>query len=278
MESWVRDIAFERIGPVRKALKVGLVDPLINFLPSSFLRGILKVTRSQLAEANWADPGGWRSMVLNYDGSLTQIADKVMVNLSTMSMALRNRRRLAGRLLARLIDEAPRQRAHVVCLGAGPGRIINDALLAARKKQAHATLVDLSADAFAYGQELAASNGLTDRMRWIQGDVRDIEGWLSDPPDVVKMLGICEYLSDRQIVEIAGALATIMPPSAPIVFNSLSKAHGNDRFFRRVLGLHMNHRNAKQLQSLMSLAGFAGFSVHPEPTGVYNVIVARKAT
>jgi hypothetical protein len=69
-----------------------------------------------------------------------------------------------------------------------------------------------------------------------------------------------------------------MPPSAPIVFNSLSKAHGNDRFFRRVLGLHMNHRNAKQLQSLMSLAGFAGFSVHPEPTGVYNVIVARKAT
>ena len=90
------------------------------------------------------------------------------------------------------------------------------------------------------------------------------------------MLGICEYLTDEQIVEIASAVATIMPPRAPIVFNSISRAHNNDRFFRGVLGLHMNHRSVKEIESLMARAGFGQFHAAPEPTGVYNVILARK--
>ena len=277
MTSRVDEIQFERIGLVRRALKVTLTDPLANFMPASLMRGLLHFTRSDLAAANWEDPGGWRSMVISYHGRPTQLADKVMVRISAMSMALRNRRRLAGALLADLIDSAGHEPVHVLCLGAGPGQIINDALLAA-DRHAHATLVDLSSEAFDYGRELAADNGLADRIRFVQGDVRDVEGWLTEPPDVVKMLGICEYLTDEQIVEIAGAAAALMPAGAPIVFNSLSKAHGNDVFFRKVFGLHMRHRSVKQLQALMALAGFGDFVSHSEPLGVYHVVVGRRRT
>ena len=90
------------------------------------------------------------------------------------------------------------------------------------------------------------------------------------------MLGLCEYLSDAQIVEIASSAARVMSPGTWVVLNSLSKSHGTDRFFRRVFGLHMIHRNPDQIRSLMSQAGFGDFISHPEPLGVYHVITGRR--
>jgi len=299
---WADGVAFERVSGFRRALKAGLLHPLANYLPAGLLRGLLRLTQSELAAANWADPGGWRSMVISYDGNPRQIADKVLVNGGTMSMALRNRRRLAGAVIAQLIDAAetesgirdPRRRksdsrsqwlcprlpdsgiaVHVLCLGAGPGHIISDAMLQARRP-ANATLVDLSADAFDYGRSLAERLGLADRMRFVQGDVRDVAALLDRRVDLVKMVGICEYLPDEIVVSIARAVHAVMPEGSSVVLNSLSPAHGTDRFFRRVLGLHMIYRDAAHLRDLMGQAGFVNFTTLPEPLGVYEVIIGTK--
>jgi SAM-dependent methyltransferase len=257
-------------------MKKILVNPLANYLPAGFLRGLLRFGKSELAAANWADPGGWRSMVISYEGNPTQYADKMLVGGGTIPTALRNRRRLGARVLARLIEESDDEEAHVLCLGAGPGQIIMPAMLEARSPS-RATLVDLSSDAFDYGREKAEQMGLAERIRFVQGDVRNVQEYLDEPASVVKMLGICEYLEDDQIVEIAAAAGRVMPSGAPIVFNSLSRRHGTDRFFRRVFGLHMIHRGEEELQELMGRAGFADFDSVSEPLGVYSVIVGRRA-
>ena len=275
MESWVSDIVFERHGLLRRAFRAVVANPLANHLPPGLLKAILRLAKSELAASNWDDPGGWRSMVISYDGKPTQIADKILVGGGAMTTALRNRRRLAGRLLARLIDEADRPDVHVLCLGAGPGRIIIDALRQA-KSNAHATLVDLNPDAFDYGCRLAEAAGVIDKVRFVAGDVRDIDALLESPPDIVKMLGICEYIEDDILRGIGQAVARVMPPGGPIVFNSLSMAHGTDRFFRRVFGLHMIHRSPEQLQDMLGGAGFGDFVSIPEPLGVYHVIVGRR--
>jgi SAM-dependent methyltransferase len=251
-------------------MKKILIDPLANYLPASLFRGLLKFGKSEMAAANWADPGGWRSMVISYNARCPQIADKVLIGQGVMAMALRNRRKLTARLLRQFI-EAGTPPVHVLCLGAGPGHIIVEALATA-KVRGEATLVDLNSDAFEYGRALAEQNGVADRVRFIQGDVRDVRSMLDKPPAVVKMIGICEYLTDEQIVGIASAVREVMPPGSPIVFNNLTMRHGNDRFFRRVLGLHMYHRSVAELTALMRQAGFDGFEVHDEPLGVYSVI------
>ena len=274
MESWTSDIPFERVGPIRRAVKRALVNPLVNYLPAAMFKALLRFSKSELAAQNWNDPGGWKSMVISYNGHPKQIADKLLVNLGSMSMALRNRRRLGARVLARLIEQSNHEEVHVLCLGAGPGRIIIDAFLEA-PTTAFATLVDISSDAFDYGRQLAKRCGLSERVRYIQGDVRNVKDMLGHPPAIVKMLGICEYLSDQQIADIVQAVAEVMPPDASIVFNSISKAHGTDRFFRRVLGLHMIHRTPEQLHELMASAGFGDFVSIPEPLGVYHVILGR---
>jgi len=275
MESWASDIEFERLSPLGRFVKAAVVNPLANYLPAGLLKAVLRFSRSELAEANWKDPGGWRSMAISYEGKPRQVADKILVGGGTMARALRNRRRLAGRLLARLIDESASDPVHILSLGAGPGRVTMDAMAAAHRNSV-ATLVDLSSDAFDFGRANAQREGLADRVHFIQGDVRDVERNVQRPPDAVKMLGICEYLTDEQIVDIATATAEVMPPGAPILFNSLSTAHGTDRFFRRVFGLHMNHRTPEHLQRLMSDAGFGDFACYGEPLGVYEMIIGRR--
>jgi len=276
MEAWLSGIEFERLGVFRRVLKAVVINPVANYLPASWLRGLLRFSKSEMAAANWADPGGWRSMVISYNGQCRQVADKILIGGGTMAMALRNRKRLAARVLARLIDEADADCAHVLCLGAGPGHVITDAMVQATRPCA-ATLVDLNSDAFEYGRELARRKGVGDAVHFIEGDVREVRRMLARRPDAVKMLGICEYLSDEQITDIARAVAEVVPAGVPIVLNSLSKAHGTDRFFRRVFGLHMNHRTPEALQALLAEAGFGDFVSLPEPLGVYHVIVGRRA-
>ena len=275
IESWVGDVEFERVGLVKRAIKTVLINPFANYAPAGMLKSLLRFGKSELAAANWADPGGWRSMVISYHGRPRQIADKILVGGGSMAIALRNRRRLASRILAALIEHAPSEPVEVLCLGAGPGHIIMDALCQVRRA-AHATLVDLSGDAFEYGRQLARELGLEQKVRFVQGDVRDIRTMLDRPPHVVKMLGICEYLDDEHIVGIARAVAEVMDERGSIVFNDLSDRHGTDRFFRRVFGLHMKHRTARQLCDLFGQAGFDEFDQTAEPLGVYRVIVAHR--
>ena len=269
------NIEFETLGACKRALKKLIINPLANNLPPRMLKKFMADGKSELALANWKDPGGWRSMVISYHGKPEKLWDRILVKGGTIPMALRNRRKLAAAYIACLLDEAENRPAHALCLGAGPGHIITDAMLSA-SKECRATLVDISSDAFDYGMKLAEEKGLSDKVQFIQGDVRDVKDQLTERVDVVKMMGICEYLSDQQIVSIAKAVADIMPMGASLVCNSISDRHGTDRFFRRVFGLHMIHRTPEQLQCLFEQAGFSDWFVQVEPLKVYHVMVAKK--
>ena len=128
MQPPTEGIEFERVGPVVRVLRTVLIHPIANYAPAGLIRWLLRVTGSELAAANWADPGGWRSMVISYEGQCRQWADKLLVGTGAVPMALRNRRKLAARVLAELIDACPHSPAQVLCVGAGPGMIIFDAL------------------------------------------------------------------------------------------------------------------------------------------------------
>jgi len=272
MQEWIDDIQFERFSLGKKLAKKLVLNPLANYLPASWFRKWLAEGDSELALSNWKDPGGWRSMVISYEGNPENTWDRILVNSGTIPTALRNRRKLAARMLARLLEQSKHQPAHALCLGAGPGHIISDAMLEA-KSDCHATLVDISSDAFDYGRALAEDKQLSGRMKFVHADVRDVE--LDERVDVVKMIGICEYIEDEQLIGIAHALQKLMPNGAAMVFNSISTSHGTDRFFRRVFGLHMIHHTPEQLQALFSEAGFGEYTTFDEPLGVYHVCIAR---
>ena len=275
MESWIDTLPFEQLSPLRRTLKAALINPVANYTPAPLMRGLLRITKSQFAAANWQDPGGWQSMVLSYEANCRQVADKVLINAGTMSMALRNRRRLAAAVLGQLFEQAAAEPVQVLGLGAGCGHNVADAM-AVSKRDVRAVLVDINNAAFQYGQDMVAKMGLADRIRFVQDDVRNVASLLDGPVDVVKLIGILEYLSDDEIRAILAPLAGVMKSGSAIVFNSLSKAHGTDRFFRRVFDLNMIHRSRQQLQDLIAPAGFGDFTSYSEPLGVYDVVLGKR--
>ena len=272
------ELDYERIGPASRLLKRAVVNPLINWiLPARFMRWVLHVTRSEVAHTSWANPGGWKSMVLSYREDMPpQIADRFLLRLGAMPMALRNRRKLATEILARLIRECSHQPTNVVCLGAGPGMICLDAIEQSGHPDCRAYLIDLNPDSFAFGQALAESKDLAHRVEFIHGDVTHYRSLCSATPHVVKMIGIIEYLPDAVVLDIARAIVEAMPADGVLVANSLTQEHGTDRFFRRVFDLHMIHRTADEVRTLLGQAGLATEAVFTEPLGVYDVLVCRK--
>jgi predicted RNA methylase len=274
------ELEYERMGPVSRGFKRAIADPLVNWiLPARFIRWVLRVTRSEMAAASWANPGGWKSMVLSYREEMPpQIADRFLLRLGAMPIALRNRRKLATEILARLIRERGDQSSptNVVCLGAGPGMICLDAIERSGNPNCRAYLIDQNAESFPFGQALAESKQLAGRVEFIHGDVTHYRSLCKATPHVVKMIGIIEYLPDAVVLDIARAIVEAMPAGSVLVANSLTRKHGTDRFFRRVFDLHMIHRTADQVRGLLSDAGLTTEAVFTEPLGVYDVLVCRK--
>ncbi|MCG3179543.1 MAG: hypothetical protein BIFFINMI_01879 [Phycisphaerae bacterium] len=269
---------FERVGVIRRAFKAGVVHPLINWiLPASFMRWFFRITRSEMAAASWANPGGWKSMELSYrETKHPQIADRLLARVGSVPVALRNRKRLVVEIFTRMIADRDGQATHIVALGAGPGMNTLEAMERSGHRDVHAWMIDLNPDSFEFGRQLAASKGLSDRVRYIHGDVQHYRRLVDAVPNIVEMIGICEYLPDEAVRDLARAVSDVMPPGSRLVANSLSKRHGTDRFFRRVMDLHMIHRSPEHVSGMLADAGIVTEHVVPEPMGVYRILICRK--
>jgi hypothetical protein len=273
------DEEFERISPLKRAVKTVFVNPWINHLvPRRALKEFLQNSKCRLLHRSFKDPGGWKSMCVAYErGQPLGLIDKLVCDMGMFPMGLRNRKRLVSRILAGLFDSYPdNEIVNVVEVAAGCGHNVQEAMKLARHKKVHAHCIDLDDEAFGYGRYMARGHGHSDRVNFIAGDVRNMSQLIQVKPNIATTIGILEYLTDEQILDILQVLHDEMPAGASIVANSIYNAHGTDRFLRTILNLHITYRTTEEVKRLMVRAGLADFSVAAEPLGVYTIITGHK--
>ncbi len=268
MRAWRTGRQLEDTDLVSRFGKRVLFDTIINNLPSPFLRA--------LSDLSGVEPGAWSAMVASYDEGPSTLVDKVLLRGNVLSMALRNRKKLASEAIVEIIDTARAEPAHTLCLGAGPGHIILDAMTRA-DSPSEATLVDRSAEAVHYGRRISADLGLEEQVTYVLADVRrpSVYAAIDQRVDLIKMIGICEYLTDGEIVSTIGQIGRMMDEGGAVVTNSFTTAHGLERCFQR-LGFEMRYRSDEHMSALLALAGFKVRHLRPEPLGIYSVVVAHK--
>src|SRR5207253_1774052 len=113
--------------------------------------------------------------------------------------------------------------------GAGPGRHVQSAIVDSRIEPARvsAYLIDLDDDAFGYGRALSERLGIAQSVHFLRGDARRIRECLPDvSADIVKLVGLAEYLSDAQLSELLAALREVMAPGASLLTHGLVDFHG----------------------------------------------------
>jgi hypothetical protein len=272
----VDGIEFEALTTFDRVARNCLVNPMINYiLPRRLLRAVIR-KRSPLLDACIKEPGSWECMRLSYERREGQGAVGTFVEkYGSIPMALRNRKRMTTTALGELISQYDRP-VHIVGVAAGTGHNIMEGMLKVPDKLSHAYMIDLSDGATGFGQELAKQLGLDGRTTFIQGNVLEIEELMDVDPDITVAVGILEYFTDEQVVELATAMYRAAPHGGSFLANSILPAHGSDRFLRTVLGLHLNYREPEGLRSLLSRAGYVDFSVRSEPLGIYSILVGHK--
>ena len=259
-----------------------ILNPFKNYLiPASWLRWLVKHSRSPLIAESLQRPGGWRAMEIIYrnDEPLDWF-DRQALRSNPICMAARNRRRIVIGLLTRLIAKhAQIGPVTIVGVGAGPGHHVQSAvrLSGIPASRIEAWLIDRDRDAQQAGQALASNLGLTGTVNFLQGDALRISETLpSVRAHIVKLVGLIEYLTDEQALELLQALQGSMHPGASLVTHGFVDPYGGGRFLARVFGLRHHRRGEKQLRALLESAGLRVTESVMEPANIHPIVVAEK--
>ena len=275
------NLALEKVGGFSKVMKSFFINPMINHVfPVSWMKYVLGRSRSPLLKECLVRPGGWMSMELSYDveKECKDWLDFLVMRWGAMPMALRNRKKLVSRILANLIREyAARGHVKILGIGAGPSRNLLSAVILAGEKDISATCIDLDAEAFTFGKQIWKDSGVPeDAIVFLEGDAADLTRKIHIVPQIVKLVGILEYLDDDSLDRLLRVSHECLQEEGSILTHSICPGHGVDPFLRRVFDLHLRYRTTEALIDKLSRAGFGDFQTFSEPIGVYTIIHARK--
>jgi ubiquinone/menaquinone biosynthesis C-methylase UbiE len=259
-----------------------VIDPWRNFLlPASFWRYVMRRCQSPLIAELMRCPGGWQSMRIVYSNEAPAgMFDREAVRYNPISMAARNRRKLVISMLTEMIDRrADSGRLDVVGVGAGPGLHVQEAICQSKINPAnvHAYLIDCDSDAFEYGRSCAADRGIQQCVSFVQGDARAIRSVLPEvSPQIVKIVGLLEYLTDHQALDLLRALHEVMATDGQILTHGIVDRYRSARFMRRTFGLNLIYRTGSHVQHMLESVGFRVVSTCEEPLRIYPILVAAR--
>ncbi len=258
-----------------------LLNPAKNYaLPVSWLIGLLRRSTGPLLAESFARPGGWRSMEIIYRNDEPQDwLDRQALRDNPISMASRNRLKIISQRLATLVTQyGASETVTILGIGAGPGRHVQSAIVKSGIDPARVTahLVDLDDDAFDYGRALAADLGIASSIHFQQGDARSIRTSLPGVQvQIVKLVGLVEYLTDEQFLDLLAAVKSVMSNDATLITHGFVDAFQTRRFLARVFNLRHQRRSAEQMTTLLRSAGFRVIETITEPVGVYPILTAK---
>ncbi|HEY4260262.1 MAG TPA: class I SAM-dependent methyltransferase [Schlesneria sp.] len=278
----VDGLQFE-VMPVAQAILKTVVDPLRNrLLPVSMLKRMANRSQSPLIQESLVRPGGWRSMNIVYENRTpVDWMDRMAVRYNPISMGTRNRRKLVTAKLTELLKTYQNEAAiQLLGIGAGPGLHLQDAVVRAgiRSENVRISLIDLDSDAFEFGRQCAAERGLQNSVNFVQGDAREIRRVLPDvSPHVVKIVGLLEYLTDEQALQLLTAMRDVIQSSGRLLTHGLVDRYNSGPFLKRTFGLSHVQRTEHDVSALLKLAGFETLIVHHTPMQIYPVLIACPA-
>jgi ubiquinone/menaquinone biosynthesis C-methylase UbiE len=205
--------------------------------------------------------------------------DRMAVRYNPISMGTRNRRKLVTAKLTEILktfsEENPVQ---LLGIGAGPGLHLQDAVVRAglSPSEVKIWLIDRDSDAFAYGRQCAAERGLEGSVEFVQGDAREIRNVLPNvSPHLVKIVGLLEYLTDEQAVQLLTAMRDVIVPQGRLLTHGLVDRYHSGPFLSKAFGLKHFQRTADDVQTLLKSVGFETLGVFETPMQIYPVVLAR---
>lgn len=260
------------------SLKNVIINPLLNYVFTPRVVAFFqRVTRNHIV-ANLNGPGSWKSMLAHYGAAPKSMFDFMVDRYIAFPSGLRNRQKLVVSALTQLIGMYGKdQIVNLVAIGCGAGNNILKSIQIEKPNVigVKAQLIDMNQDALNEGKIKCREMGLDKEVEFICADANQIESKISPAPQIVKMIGLIEYLSDENVVRLLESVKKFRAPGSSILISSIEPGHGIDRFLRRTLNFNLNYRGPEKIKLLLQEFGYTRFNIFSEPTGIFNVIVGH---
>lgn len=217
--------------------------------------------------------------------------DRLSIENIHHSMAVRNRARLVAKIFSREMRERlvpGEERIEVLGVAAGSSRAILEAkaqLPARVQDNVGITIVDQDERVGPYAFQVAAELDISRKMTVKTLNVLRHRGkYLISGyhPDIVEIVGLFDYLNDRQILFILGPIIESMKTGSVALVSNMNARDDKafqieERFRMEVVGWQeLYNRNADHLMSLVASAGPVDIKLIPEPLGMYNLVQLTK--
>jgi len=167
----------------------------------------------------------------------------------------------------------------ILSLAAGSAQGVIEVMDGLRKQgiRCEAFLVDTDPTAIAHARTLANTHGLSDSLQAVVGDVFRFKKLIGDfQPDIVEMMGLTDYLEDRQAV-VLFKLIRMRLHRGGYFFTSNVHPNPERYFLEQVVNWgDMIYRTKHDLKNLLAEAGFLDPKVVPEPHGFQSFVYDRR--
>jgi len=275
----LNSLSLERISVLDQCIKSLAINPLLNYV---FGLGVVdffrKVSGNHILKNLKDGPGSWKSMLAHYDAAPRNVIDHLVNRYISFPSGLRNRQKIVISALAHLIETYGKdQPLYLVGIGSGSGNNTMQAIKLKRSsiQSIKVQLFDLNEEALNFGRSKSQELGLEKEIEFIHSNATQVESRIGNPPQIIEMIGLIEYLSDQELLRLFESVRRFRNAKSSIVISSISEAHGIDRFLRRTLNFDLNYRSPQKVLQLLSEFGYKRFNVFPEPTGIFSVIVGH---
>ena len=169
-------------------------------------------------------------------------------------------RNLMQTTLLQLIERWPAgESVKIASLASGVATELLNLCGTPRAASVGASFVDLDSQALLATARRAEHSGLTERVTLIQGNAVPSAGESITllPQHVVYALGLCEYLSNDQIIALLDRMFGLLVAGGSVIITNLASTNPDRELMEHVLDWKANHRTAEDIQSLFARSLFA---------------------
>ncbi|MBI4101355.1 MAG: class I SAM-dependent methyltransferase family protein [Candidatus Nealsonbacteria bacterium] len=230
----------------------------------------------------------WRALEVMYTYPQRKARGETNLNSRFWEAFLDNARSIRNRLilvkteLHRVILETAdkKELIRVLSIGSGSARSVLETIATfnGSSRQIKALLIDMDASAVDFSKELARQLNINGCATRITGNFFRLERDAAEfEPDIVELVGLLDYLTDRQVVVLLGKVRRILAPGGHLITGNILP-NPEAPFVTKGVNWPMIYRRPEELEKLLVEAGFPAHSIktHQEPLGVHMVAIAQK--
>lgn len=203
-------------------------------------------------------------------------------NLLDNARSIRNRLILVKKELNQLVRETAKHKnvVHVLSIGSGSARSVLEtiALFNGGSPQIKALLIDMDQSAIEFSKALAHELGINGCATRLTGNFFRLERDAAEfNPEIVELVGLLDYLTDRQVVVLLGKVHRLLVPGGYLVTGNITP-NSEMAFVTKGINWPMTYRTPEELHRLLVEAGFSAqtIKIEQEPLRVHTLAIAQK--